>query len=344
MDALEQEAGVVSAEPVATWTLAEHVCRHCFSCVLVRTDDAGRAIARCSGCDLEAIGGPEAICACGSLPDNFRVKLRCVRNEHRTAETPAAIVVIEATADVAKVGPAGVSVMNIEGSARQFFRCEPYRATLSTTACADRWRLAQHVIGYDADRFEKCRDCRVGASMAGERHVHRSAIFNLGICPRCRRGGARMIGGRLDVSCWNREREVRVGKNGKGTKPTVVLEPRRLGVVLGYGDADQRHVEVGDDLTRDTVELALQVLATVSGRVAFCKPNGGRAISTIELAPERSPARGLIAHAVAKPGLRKSRQALPVDRMPNEHYDQPQPDISDGGAPLARDLAMGIAS
>jgi hypothetical protein len=153
-----------------------------------------------------------------------------------------------------------------------------------------------------------------------------------------------MIGRRLCVSDYNREREVKIGLNAKKTRPQLVLEPRRLGVVLGYGDADQRYVEVRDEFTRDGVELALQVLATVSGRVAFCKPHGGRAISTIELAPERSPARGLIAHAVAKPGLRKSRQALPVDRMPNEHRNQPQPNVIDGGVPLVRDLAMGIVS
>jgi hypothetical protein len=197
MDTIELEASADDAASIASWTPVDHVCRHCFSRVLLRIDDAGRASARCAGCDLEAIGGPEAICACGSLPDKFRVKLRCVRNEHRTAETPAAIVVVEATADSSVVGSAGVRFVSMEGSTRQFFRCEPYRATLATTACAERWRQAQRAVGHDADRFEKCRGCRVGAAMAGERHVHRSAIFDLGICPRCRRGGSRMIGGRV---------------------------------------------------------------------------------------------------------------------------------------------------
>jgi hypothetical protein len=332
LDTLEIERGAGHAE-VATWTLAAHVCRQCFARVLTRTDDDGKTIAKCSGCDIEAIGGPEAICFCGALPDKFRVSLRCVRNELPTAEAPAAIVVVEATADTSVVGPAGVRYVAMEGSTRQFFRCEPYRATLATTACAERWRQAQRAVGHEADRFEKCRDCRVGATMAGERHVHRSAIFNLGICPRCRRGGARMIGGRLCVSDYNRAREFKIGKNAKNTKPQLVLESRRLGVILAYGDADQRYVELRDDLTRDTVEMALQVLATVSGRVAFCKPRGGSSITTgdlaREMAPERSPSRGII--ALAKAGPRKIRRVPLVDRMPNEHRsEEPRPNVNDG--------------
>jgi hypothetical protein len=166
----------------------------------------------------------------------------------------------------------------------------------------------------------------------------------MNICPRCRRGGSRMIGGRLCVSCWNREREVKIGRNAKNTRPQLVLEPRRLGVVIGYGDTDQQYFEVRDDHTRDDVEMPLHVLSTVPGRVAFCRARGGRpAISTMDLASKkgigREPPRGIIARAVAKPGLRKTRRAAPIDRMPNEHRDQPQPDVSDDGAALARMVA-----
>jgi hypothetical protein len=147
-----------------------------------------------------------------------------------------------------------------------------------------------------------------------------------------------MIGGRLDVSCWNRQREVRIGKNAKNTRPQLVLEPRRLGILLAYGSTDQRYVELRDDLTRDTVEMALQILATVSGRVAFCKPRGGSSITTgdlaREMAPTRSPARGLIAYAADKPRIRKTRRAGLADRMPNEHPDVPQPGVLDDGAAL----------
>jgi hypothetical protein len=103
---------------------------------------------------------------------------------------------------------------------------------MSTTARAERRRRAQHATDYEAERLLKCRDCAIGAARAGERQVHRSKLFGLKICPRCRRGGARMIGGRLCASDWNREREVRIGRNAKNTRPQLVLEPRRLGVII----------------------------------------------------------------------------------------------------------------
>jgi hypothetical protein len=76
MGTLETERDVAPADRVATWTLAEHVCRRCLARVLTRTADDGGTVARCSGCDIEAVGGPEAICFCGALPDKFRVKFQ----------------------------------------------------------------------------------------------------------------------------------------------------------------------------------------------------------------------------------------------------------------------------
>jgi hypothetical protein len=194
----------------------------------------------------------------------------------------------------------------------------------------------------------KCRDCRIGAAHAGERHVHHSKIFDLGICPRCRRGGSRMIGGRLCVSCYNREREFKIGRNAKGTKPSIALQPRRLGVILGYGDAAQRYVELRDEFTNDNVEMVLAVLGAVPGRISFCRPSGGKSISTADIAWEmgvgREPSRGIIARAAAKPGLGKARRVTPVDRLPNEFREQPHPDASPGGQVLARDRAMGVVA
>jgi hypothetical protein len=157
-----------------------------------------------------------------------------------------------------------------------------------------------------------------------------------------------MIGGRACISCWNREREVRIGRNAKNTCPQLVLESRRLGVILAYGSADQRYIELRDVLTRESTEMLVQVLSITHGRVAFCKPRGGPSISTAELARQmgagRSQSRGIIAHAVAKPALRKTLRAAPIDRVPNEFRSDPGPDVSHGGEALARDLAMGIAS
>jgi hypothetical protein len=69
--------------------------------------------------------------------------------------------------------------------------------------------------------------------------------------------------------------EFRKGRNGKGTAPTVRLEPRRVGVIVGFGTPDARLVEVREELTADAEELVTQVLRTTEGRVAFCAPVRG---------------------------------------------------------------------
>jgi hypothetical protein len=118
--------------------------------------------------------------------------------------------------------------------------------------------------------------------------------------------------------------------------------------MIGYGDAAQRYFEVRDELTEDPLEIAFQVLRLAHGRAAFCKPRGTVAITTGELARQmgvgREPPRGIIARAAARPGLRKTRRAAPVDRVPNEFRGEPLPDVSDSGEVLARDLVAGAVA
>jgi hypothetical protein len=217
----------------------------------------------------------------------------------------------------------GVNYVELTGCDRRFFRCSPLRATLSVESCAANWRRAQRIPAADLGFVGKCGDCAIGSAHAGERHVHRSRIFDLEICPRCRRGGARMPGNRRCISCYNREREVKAGKNAKGTKPGLVLDPRRLGAILNYGAPDQRLVDLLDPLTQDTIELAVQVLRTVRGRVAFCRPRGGRqSISTIDLATEMEPVSPLPPAQNGWP--RKARRAAHSgNRLPNEFRGAP---------------------
>jgi hypothetical protein len=107
-------------------------------------------------------------------------------------------------------------------------------------------------------------------------------------------------------------------------------------------------IELRDELTADTIELAVQTLRLAHGRVAFCRPRGGPSISTADLAREmgggRERSRGIIAHAAAKTGLRKTRLAALVDRVPIEFRDETQLDVSPGGGALARDLGTGAVA
>jgi hypothetical protein len=187
---------------------------------------------------------------------------------------------------------AGVAYLALDGCQRRFFRCDSYRATLSTSACADRWNAAQQADAHDAYRFEKCRACPIGAAHAGRPFVHYSPYYGSAICPRCRTFATRMIGGTRCISCYNREREFKVGRNGKGNMPTFRFDLRRIGVVTEAG-----YVEVSNEFTADTAELVLNVLRQVPGKVMFCRPTGGAAaISMAQLgrrykSPERRPVR-----------------------------------------------------
>lgn len=108
-----------------------------------------------------------------------------------------------------------------------YFRCEPYLATLSTEACADMWRKGNREG--DEDRI-RCLRCPLGAKHAGERDASMSVLKSTLICGRCHRNASRLVYKHLCVSCYNREREILIGRNAKGSKPTRLkpLERRRL--------------------------------------------------------------------------------------------------------------------
>jgi hypothetical protein len=135
---------------------------------------------------------------------------------------------------------------------------------------------------------------------------YRSAIFNMPFCPRARRGGERMIGNRLGVSAYNRQREFVIGKNSKGTLPSIKLGPRRIGIIIDYDGPDPQYIEAGGDLTADALELVIQTMRTVPGRLAFCAPRGGDAITTAELARRHGPKK--------KPRRKPTRKPMPRRR------------------------------
>jgi hypothetical protein len=177
---------------------------------------------------------------------------------------------------------AGVAYTSIDGAPGAFFTCQPYRAKLSTTACAARWRATQRSRGEAAEQIIRCRGCSIGAQHAGERYIARSAIFGTARCPRCGSGSTRMIANRLCVSCYNREFEVRRGRNAKGTKPTISLAERRIGVLIDIDKPGECwRVDVVGELAVDMVEMIAQILRVAVGRVAFTAP--GKASITVKL-------------------------------------------------------------
>lgn len=160
------------------------------------------------------------------------------------------------------------------------FGCDRLKASLSLGGCAKRWSEAKAPapkgrrrggeIGDDGasapDRFAACRGCPVGAQHAGEAHISYSTLFGASICPRCRKGTTRMIGGRVCVSCYNRQREMREGKNARGNAPTKLQALHSVVFLAVVGD---RVRVIRADGVADMVEPVIQTLRTTPGKATF---------------------------------------------------------------------------
>ena len=165
---------------------------------------------------------------------------------------------------------AGVRYTSVPGCPQKLFRCEPYAATLSAKACASRFRIAEVAKGQALEPFLHCNTCVVGAAHANRAVTFFSKLYGSNICPRCGAGGVRIVGNRRCVSCYNREREVRIGRNGRGHKP-IGLKPIYTIPVRCVVDG-----KVFDHATMgvDRVEVMAQVLRTHKGRVYFARATG----------------------------------------------------------------------
>lgn len=150
---------------------------------------------------------------------------------------------------------------------RLFFRCERMRGTLSTTACADMWRKANDM---NDGSCASCMRCPIGAVHAGEVAASMSPLKGTLTCAACHRVAGRLIGKHVCVSCYNRRREVSIGRNAKGTAPVkhCHLAARRIRYM--HGD------EVCTLVLRQTAdmdELMVAVLRDSKKRAVFAWNN-----------------------------------------------------------------------
>lgn len=125
---------------------------------------------------------------------------------------------------------------------------------------------AEHRRQDPCDRLHHCKGCEAGATHAGEQIIRSSQLYGARICSRCHRPSSRLIHDEHCPSCYNREREVVIGKNGKGTRPVKhpPLEPRRL-VVACEGSVEVKVFP----RTIDPLEALVSVLRHVRGAVMF---------------------------------------------------------------------------
>jgi hypothetical protein len=117
--------------------------------------------------------------------------------------------------------------------------CPPMSARLTIAACNRMWRQAQDQRPAAWQTLSHCRACSLGAERAGadvtKQTVQAATDALRLVCSRCTSRAPRLIHGKHCISCYNRDAEVRRGRNGKGGRPrlTDVLHVERVAVVVG---------------------------------------------------------------------------------------------------------------
>lgn len=150
---------------------------------------------------------------------------------------------------------------------KQHFTCDRYHAAISIDACSLNWKAANI---HNSELRAKCKSCSVGASHAGAIDTNMSPFRGSQICARCHKTTNRLIGKSsacsICVSCYNRQREMLIGKNAKGTAPVKLqaLYPRSIRVQVG---CDTKTVSA--PLSVDTEELIIGVLRNAIQSVKF---------------------------------------------------------------------------
>jgi len=109
-----------------------------------------------------------------------------------------------------------VIYFSVDYAPGKFFNCERQRSTLSQASCA-----AQYLKHKNNLSSSVCVKCEIGAIHVGEKIVYGLPEK---LCCRCGRTDQRLIFARVCVSCSNREREFKCGKNSKG-KPPIHARP-----------------------------------------------------------------------------------------------------------------------
>jgi hypothetical protein len=156
----------------------------------------------------------------------------------------------------------------------KMFRCDAYTATLTMHGCAGRWVEAQTATGWGLDHVERCRGCAIGAAHAGYDVVHYSPWFGSPICPRCGKGGMRMIGNRRCVSCYNRGRELAAGRNARGNAPVELMQRPLISVEILVETDGENVQRVVDRETTGVEETIVSLLRTRKGELVFGRAPG----------------------------------------------------------------------
>ena len=144
-----------------------------------------------------------------------------------------------------------------ESAAPVLFDCARRSLRLTGGWCARLFLSARADRPQPHEGRHACLACPVGAAHAGVAAPAPPAIEALhAVCSRCRRVSGRLIQGHLCVSCYNRDREARLGRNCKGGVPRLVARLHHFRVAVTDAAGHARTVE------RESVDLAELLIAT----------------------------------------------------------------------------------
>lgn len=161
-----------------------------------------------------------------------------------------------------------VAYIQVDGAPGDYFRCDRY-GLMSVRTCAQNFDTAPDVAWQG--RLNGCVNCPVGASHAGAEVLVAAPL----VCTRCRRdpqdstqyratrqGKVRMVrGGMICVSCFNREREVVLGRNARNTAPkALTLFDTNVGYIV-----DAQLVVERVAPTKDGAEAVLRIIRRSGG-------------------------------------------------------------------------------
>lgn len=145
---------------------------------------------------------------------------------------------------------------------RPMFRCDKLHGTMQVKTCAERWSLANNEKD---DKYGACMNCPIGAKHAGVGEISQSPLRGASVCARCHRSSNRLIKKHLCPSCYNREREYRIGRNARGAKP--VKHPGLCTVEIKFLNGDR--VQTLSLEVTQPIEVLVTILRDTSLPVVF---------------------------------------------------------------------------
>ena len=144
---------------------------------------------------------------------------------------------------------------------------------LSSLFCAEQHRLANTRSFINEHRRTACRFCPVGMLHAGERETEScSRLYKSMLCSRCQRVSNRLIGGRICISCYNRQAETRHGKNAKGNPLRMHRHFYKINLMIIKNNIVQ--IKVVENIM-SLQEAMFSVLLTEKDNVMFAESEGG---------------------------------------------------------------------